>query len=280
MHGLLATLPPLLQRRFVPLGRLGAGGMGEVLRVHDRLLDRAVALKLVPAGRSADGARLAAEFAVLSQLDHPGVVRVHEVGQAPGGAAWMSSELVTGQRLDHWLADTAPDAIAPLAADLLATLAFLHGRGLVHGDIKPANVLVVTLDGRPWPVLIDFGLASDLDDDGGLLGGTRAYLAPELLRGAAPGPRSDLYALGRSLAPALARAPALASLVAALSAAAPEDRPVDAEAALAHLPGPPAHRLGARGGAALWPDAALDAVAAALSAGPGHHAVALPADAD
>jgi len=280
MDGLLASLPGLLERRFVPLGRLGAGGMGEVLKVHDRLLDRVVALKLVPPGRAADGARLAAEFAVLSRLDHPGIVRVHEVGRAPNGAAWMVSELVTGQRLDHWLADASPTTIVPTVADLLATLGFLHGHGLVHGDIKPANVLVVRLDNRPWPVLIDFGLATDASSDGELLGGTRAYLAPELLRGAAPGPRTDLYALGRALEPAVRRAPALEALVAGLTREGPAERPSDAGAALALLGGPSTRRLGARGHATLWPDAALDAVADAISGPPGHHDVQLPADAD
>ncbi|MCC6624601.1 MAG: sigma 54-interacting transcriptional regulator [Deltaproteobacteria bacterium] len=256
--------------------------MGVVWRALDRVLGREVALKLARArgtGGTADrahDARVAAEFALLAELEHPGVVRALDLGRA-GASWWMTSEIVEGQRLDRWAAGpgASAEALERLVVDLLGTLGWLHGRGLVHGDLKPANVLVTTIGGAAWPVLIDFGLAGAFGGDA--LGGTRGYLAPELLAGAAPTPASDLYALGVTLRALAPSSPELVRRAEACLAPAPAARPASAHAAAALLGRPStAPRVGARDAAVLWGDAAPRA-AERLTAG-GVTVVTLPGD--
>ncbi len=238
--------------------------MGSVFRALDRLHDREVALKLGhPNADRPDAARIADEFALLSTIDHPNLVRVLDLGR-DNDRWWLTSELVAGPRLDTWVdrldrqrpADL-PRLLTALIADLLDALAWLHAQSLVHGDLKPANILVRD----DTPVLIDFGLAGSGDT---LLGGTRHYLAPELTgpRPGRPTPASDLFALGQtvlrllerptsaasaasttsttsststtfSTSPDSARSAALAtltSLAAALTSPDPADRPTTDEA--------------------------------------------------
>ncbi len=201
--------------RFELRGRLGSGGMGTVHRAFDRLQGREVALKIgrpslewggAPrppdsaspsslrsgaSGAGHDAARIGEEFAVLANLDHAGLVRVLDFGLT-AQAAWLTSEIVSGPRLDVWAPRADAGALVAVVVELIETLAWLHARGLVHGDVKPANVLV----GTSGPVLIDFGLAGSGEV---LFGATRAYAAPELLAGGTPSPASDLFALGRTL---------------------------------------------------------------------------------
>ncbi|MCB9731864.1 MAG: protein kinase [Deltaproteobacteria bacterium] len=224
-------LPAALARRFEARGVLGRGGMSVVYRAFDRLHAREVALKVTAPGQVEEGARLRDETVLLAELDHAGVVKLFGGGRLPGGGGWLASEVVEGARLDDRLAGPAVDAAeaAALVADLLETLGWLHGRGLVHADLKPANVLVKEVDGRPWPVLIDFGLARVAGRDEQLAGGTRTYLAPELRRqGARPTPASDLFALGVALRAVTSRFPALAALAERLAAPDPADRPARA----------------------------------------------------
>jgi TolB-like protein/tetratricopeptide (TPR) repeat protein/tRNA A-37 threonylcarbamoyl transferase component Bud32 len=190
--------------------RIGAGGMGEVYRARDTRLDRDVALKLLPADSFADAAaraRLVREARTASKLNHPYICTIHDVGESEG-RAYIAMELVDGEPLSARLAEgPLPfDEAALYGLQLADALAHAHDRGIVHRDVKSANV-IVTPEGRVK--VLDFGLAKHLTDKAamdasteksltglGEVAGTVAYMAPELLRGLPADARSDIWALG------------------------------------------------------------------------------------
>jgi serine/threonine protein kinase len=183
-------------------GRLGQGGMGVVFRARHDGDDRTVALKVLRDELSADDAfkrRLAREARAAAEVDHPNLAPVLESGEADG-RVYLAVRYVAGRSLDERLRFDGPlpvPDLVRLAADLGAGLDALHGRGIVHRDVKPANIL---LDGEGTAVLSDFGLAKGhaytvLTKPGQILG-TLNYLAPEVLRREPAGPLSDVYAFG------------------------------------------------------------------------------------
>ncbi|MCO5169822.1 MAG: protein kinase [Planctomycetes bacterium] len=203
--------------------------MGVVHRALDERTGRVVALKLMLDAGPDEAARLAREVGALASLDHPGIVAVRDVGRA-GERAYLAMELVEGTSLAQRLrAGPLPVAEAvDVVGQVAAALAHAHGRGVLHRDVKPANVL---LDRAGRARLADFGLARRAGDarltaTGELLG-TPAYMAPEQANAdrARVGPWSDVWALGAVLHEALTgRAPfggatALATLAAVLEAA-------------------------------------------------------------
>ena len=178
--------------------QIGAGASGTVWKAHRRgPVARVVALKRLRAGSgSADLARMRREATVLTELDHPHVVRVLEVLHDGDGVA-IAMQYAPGGSLADLLAERGrltPGQVVAVAAPVADALASAHRRGVLHGDVKPANILF-TSDGEP--LLTDFGVARTL----GLVtsdqvSGTAEYLAPELLDGAQPDPRADVYSLG------------------------------------------------------------------------------------
>jgi serine/threonine protein kinase len=163
---------------------VGRGGMGVVFRGHDRELDRDVAIKVTTWSTAADADRLRAEARILAALEHPGIVPVHDVGRLPDGRVYSVMTLVRGERLDAWVARLGlPDRLR-LFDRICDTVSFAHSRGVVHGDLKPANVMIGA-----------FGQVLVLDWGGG---GTEGYMAPEQAEGR-PDARSDVYALGAIL---------------------------------------------------------------------------------
>jgi eukaryotic-like serine/threonine-protein kinase len=196
--------PAGLPAHFELLRLLGAGSFGSVHAALDRRHDRVVALKLLPlADTLADTRqRFAAEAAVAQRLQHPDIVATLDAGSA-GTLGWLAMELVPGTSLARYAHPRRllPEALVLQAGRRIAqALAHAHGQGVVHRDLKPANVLV------HWPAgvlkLGDFGLARSADATAtrtGLMLGSPAYMAPELLAGAAPTACSDLYALGVTL---------------------------------------------------------------------------------
>ncbi|MEV5574820.1 serine/threonine-protein kinase [Spirillospora sp. NPDC052269] len=200
------TLLGARYRLDVPLGR---GGMGEVWRATDERLRRPVAVKLIRAEAGDDertSARLLREAETAGTLQHPGITVVHDVGEhraADGRVLYLVMELLEGQDLRVVL-DASPGGMpAPRAASLTAqvaeALAAAHARGVVHRDVKPANLFLLPGDRVK---ICDFGIAhladaaaTRLTVEGGSIG-TPRYMAPEQFMGGEIGPRSDLYALG------------------------------------------------------------------------------------
>src|SRR5579859_261743 len=184
---------------------LGAGGMAVVYRARDERLRRLVALKVLAPALAADEEfrwRFTAESRAAAAVDHPHIIPVYEAGQA-GHALFIAMRLVTGGDLLGVLAregPLAPGRAAELLSPVASALDAAHGAGLVHRDVKPANVLVDTGPGRPEHVyLSDFGI-SKAASSAGLTGtgqflGTPEYASPEQARGWAVDGRSDQYAL-------------------------------------------------------------------------------------
>lgn len=191
------------------IGTLGAGGMGEVYRARDLRLERHVAVKLLTSADQDASARLLREARNASALNHPNVCTLHEIGEADG-RPFLVLELVEGEPLDRRIAASgglpAPTA-RRLAIQIAEALAHAHARGVVHRDLKSANV-VLTPDGRAK--VLDFGIArrvaaGDLaeatrsvatltaDNE---IAGTLPYMAPEVLAGHPADARADLWALG------------------------------------------------------------------------------------
>jgi serine/threonine-protein kinase len=212
-------------------GRIAAGAMGEVWRGLDAMLDRPVAVKLLRAEHARHAeirSWFRAEARVAGSLSHPGIVRVYDYGEeGPGYPAYLVMELVIGRSLARVLGFgpmgpvRAMDVVAQTAAGLHAA----HTAGLVHGDIKPANLLL----GPGGQVKVtDFGIARAAAParagGTGTLIGTRAYLAPERVDGGPATPASDLYALGIVAWECLAGAPPL-TRIGAGAAVARRDRP-------------------------------------------------------
>jgi len=198
--------------------RIGLGGAGTVYRAA-RPGEREVALKTVKAGSTSAVVSLRNEIRVLRRLRHPGVVAIVDDG-VDKGVPWLAMELVKGERLDALFQQsfqktrtgprTVDRSLLTVLRRVAETLAYLHGRGLVHRDLSPHNIMVRDAH----PVLIDFGFASiayeenrrSLDESTAGLG-TPPYLAPEQIRGEELDARTDLYALGCLLYEALTGRP-------------------------------------------------------------------------
>ncbi len=251
----------LLGKRYRVEGEIGHGGMGTVLRAHDTVLDRPVAIKTLAAGTLGEESRqrLLDEARAAARLNHPNIVSLFDAGEATG-EAYIVMELVEGRSLHEQPPDSL-EGVIDVARQICQALAHAHAHGIVHRDLKPENVIVM-IDGRVK--LLDFGLArpiaSRLTTEGGIIG-TVFYLAPEQAMGRKVDVRADLYSLGvilyeltthqlpftgddpltvvtqhlhapvvppRTIRPDLP--PALEGLILALLAKQPEDRPADAMA--------------------------------------------------
>ncbi len=174
--------------RYVLLRALGRGGGGQVFEAFDTDLERKVAVKLLYGGSPTIAARR--EARAQAKLDHPAVVSIFDVGDADAHA-YIAMELMDTRSFSAWASASRPmDVIAALrrVADGIDAA---HAAGLVHGDIKPANILLST---RGEAKLSDFGVARAADSDVASLAGTRAFMAPELFEGVPAGPASDQYA--------------------------------------------------------------------------------------
>ncbi|PZS20957.1 MAG: hypothetical protein DLM54_05145 [Acidimicrobiales bacterium] len=215
------------------LNVLGQGSMGLVFRAHPVGASEGakwVAVKRVPVNGDADlMAQLSHEAMTLARLDHPNVVRIHEVVPDGAGMAIVMEYVVGGSVADalRRTGRLTPGEVGLLAGEVADALAGAHGLGLVHCDVKPSNVLLGA-DGRAK--LSDFGLARCMARAslwGGAVLGTAEYLDPAVAEGGAPGPRSDVYSLGVMCYEALTgRLPYLGATPLAVLRAADRGKPV------------------------------------------------------
>jgi hypothetical protein len=187
--------------RYQVVGRLGAGGMGEVWRAFDLKLRVEVALKALRAELATNEARLEllrSEVRAAREVTSPNVCRIYDLVEADG-LELVSMEYVDGTTLLEVLREQAPldpPEAQQIASQFLAGLEAIHEAGLVHRDVKPENIMV-TRTGRV--VLMDFGLARSAVEGAGSVSGTPAYMAPEQAQGVTD-PRSDLFSAGVILA--------------------------------------------------------------------------------
>jgi eukaryotic-like serine/threonine-protein kinase len=198
------------------LSRIGAGGMGEVFKALDTRLDRSVAIKVLPAALAHDAqlkVRFEREARTISQLSHPHICTLHDVG-SDNGVSYLVMELLDGESLAARVA-RGPLPLADVlryGAQIADALADAHGHGVTHRDLKPGNIMLT----KGGAKLLDFGLAkaatpaiapgdatiartSDPITAQGTLLGTFQYMAPEQLEGAEADPRTDIFALGAVL---------------------------------------------------------------------------------
>ena len=220
-----AEAPDLSGTGYVLLDKLGAGGMGGVFRVEHTALGRQVALKVMGIADSSGelSARLLREARIIAQLEHPGIVPVHDVGTLPDGRVFYTMKLVQGRQLDRQRDELGgvPERLRTFQK-ICDAVSFAHAHNVLHRDLKPQNIMV----GPFGEVLVmDWGLAKLLDADipadernaprqpprfdentskdtaHGMVLGTPGYMAPEQARGdiEAVGPRADVYSLGAVL---------------------------------------------------------------------------------
>lgn len=189
----------LFASRFQIMGLRGRGGMGQVYAAEDLEVGQRVALKFLAGSPSSDRCtRLRTEVRLARQIAHPNVCRVYDIGEADGHL-YLSMEYVDGEDLSTRLAREgrlpAPQAL-DVARKLCAGLGAAHGKGILHRDLKPGNIMI---DGEGEPRIMDFGLASLAETQCGELpgrAGTPAYMSPEQLAGSDATIRGDIYALG------------------------------------------------------------------------------------
>lgn len=187
------------------LSRVAQGGMGVVYRARDLTLQRSVAIKMPRPGfinSQDDKQRFLLEAKSAARLRHPNICPIYEVREIEG-QPFIAMAFIEGQTLKDWghQQKTGPRVLAELMATLATAVQYAHGQGVLHRDLKPSNVIVDSQNNQP--LLMDFGLAKDLGQEGGLtvsgeVLGTPAYMAPEQAAGKSEliGPASDIYALG------------------------------------------------------------------------------------
>ncbi len=188
------------------VGRLGAGGMGEVYLAEDTRLGRKVALKLLSrslVGDSQSRKRFLREARLASALDHPNICTIHDIGEA-SGHLYIAMQYIEGKTLRQLIVDRPLDSasLLPISLQVADGLAAAHAHGIIHRDIKSSNIIITP---RGQAKVLDFGLARPLeketDREGeltltGIVMGTPAYMSPEQARGAALDQRSDIFSFG------------------------------------------------------------------------------------
>jgi len=195
--------PALLNNRYQVLEPLGTGGMAQVFRARDLMLERFVAIKMLRADYSADPTvqvRFRQEAKSAANLSHPNIVTVHDFGYDQG-KLFIVMEHVPGTNLKVMidnLGKFSPEDALPIMVQACAGLGYAHRAGIVHCDVKPHNILI-TPDHRVK--VTDFGIARAIsgihpDEQNDVVWGSPLYFSPEQAAGQAPSPASDVYSLG------------------------------------------------------------------------------------
>ncbi len=197
----MGTLIGRIVSHFQILERIGAGGMAEVYKAVDRDLDRFVALKFLPSERRQDSkarSQLMLEARAASKLDHRNICTIYEIGETPEDALFIAMAYYEGETLAKRIArgPMSVQQVSRIGAQIAGGLAAAHRQGVIHHDIKPANIMLVNDDEVR---ILDFGIArlgSSPQELSGPAFGTIPYVAPERLSGHAGDGRSDLWSLG------------------------------------------------------------------------------------
>ena len=182
--------------------QLGSGGMGVVYKAHDSKLDRTVALKFLPPALSTDDdakTRFIQEARAASALDHANICTIHDVGEDEDGKLFIVMSYYDGETLKYGMQSGALEQkeAVRIAHQIARGLARAHEAGIVHRDVKPANIMVTN---RGDVKILDFGVAKlsqslDLTKAGSTVG-TAAYMSPEQARGEAVDSRADIWSIG------------------------------------------------------------------------------------
>ncbi|HVT01915.1 MAG TPA: protein kinase, partial [Thermoanaerobaculia bacterium] len=196
-----------LANRFLIASEIGRGGMGVVYLAHDPMLDREVAVKLVPPNllRPEAAERLKREARVIAKLDHPGIVVVHDIGEHEGSLFFVMP-LLQGRNLRDFIRSekVTVQELLEIISQAAEALEYSHAHGVVHRDVKPENIMVTRDHNEGLRVrMTDFGLAIGSTDQritaSGSLIGTAAYLSPEQVSNQEVDARSDIYSLATIL---------------------------------------------------------------------------------
>ena len=197
-------MEPRTLGRYELLAELGKGAMGVVYRANDPLLDRQVAIKTVsmsldPQEMAEYEGRFYQEAKAVGSLNHPNIVTVYDVGKS-GNLAYMAMEFLQGEELRALMATGQPLPVAravDIAAQVAEGLAYAHQNGVVHRDVKPANIML-SVTGRCK--ITDFGIArmrsAEVKTQTGIVLGSPRYMTPEQVAGKRAEPRSDIFSLG------------------------------------------------------------------------------------
>ena len=191
MIGIGATL----NQRFTLEAELGRGGMGAVYRATDQVLGRNVAIKVLKEhGGEEVGKRIRLEAQILARLLHDNIVRLYDFGEADGGYFLVMEEVDGTSFSRRWRVLPMAERLRVIA-QVAEALDYAHHQGVIHRDVKPANVLLTSADSAK---LSDFGLSmlAEAEDDTGVIRGTPHYMSPEQSRGKRLDHRTDLYSLG------------------------------------------------------------------------------------
>ncbi len=179
---------------------LGKGSMGIVLLGHDPILERDVAIKIMGGTSAFDQQmreRFEREAKAVARLHHPNIVTIHDLGYDQRGSPFIAMELLEGTDLEHLVKINPPSVVRRLeiVAQVCRGLHHAHGAGIVHRDVKPANIFV-TKDGAK---IMDFGVArwiKSSQTQSGMVLGTASYMSPEQIRGERVDGRSDIFSVG------------------------------------------------------------------------------------
>jgi serine/threonine-protein kinase len=271
----------ILSGRYQTAEKLGTGGMSNVYKATDRILERTVAVKILAEHLSDDErfvARFKREALAVAKLIHPNIVQVYDTG-VDEGRHYIVMEYVEGRSGAQILqrqGPVEPDVAAEIGAQACAGLDYAHRRGIIHRDVKPGNLMVVggPVGGGEMTIkLTDFGIARAIEQTRitqvGSVVGTAAYLAPEQVRGEEATPATDVYALGVVLYQFLTgRLPYEGSSLAELAVRQQNEKPLPPDTYNSEVP----HPLGAAVLRALEGDpsqryASADELAAGLRLG-------------
>lgn len=191
-----------LHSKYKIIKQIDSGGQSDIYLAErsDGVYQQTVVIKFISGQfeHSALKQQFLQEMQILADLHHPGVVTIIDGNITESGHPWLVLEYINSFHIDHYVKkyDLSLETVVKLVMDLSETLQFVHNRKVYHKDIKPANILIKTINGEPYPVLIDFGIAMQQENHSSLNFGTRGFSAPEQLQGKDIDQRTDLYALG------------------------------------------------------------------------------------